>query len=82
VAQTRCQRCVIIRQISTGDNVEVSFPTLTGATVKGVIIEIGALAQRGNAFLVKVMLKNTTRHDIRFGMTAQVFSWWRIQSHR
>jgi membrane fusion protein, multidrug efflux system len=63
----------IIRQIAIGENVEVTFPTLTGATVKGTITEIGALAQQGNAFPVKVLLRKTAQYDIRVGMTAQVF---------
>jgi RND family efflux transporter MFP subunit len=63
----------IIRQIIIGEKVEVTFPTLTGATVEGTITEIGALAQQGNAFPVKVLLKKTGQYDIRVGMTAQVF---------
>ena len=61
----------LIRDISFGDAVNVKFPTLKDIAVNGVVSEIGAKAESGNAFLVKVQLAKTPA-DIRSGMTAQV----------
>jgi multidrug efflux system membrane fusion protein len=61
----------LIRELSYGDVVRVSFPTLKNTNVGGTVIEIGARAESGNAFPVKIKLGKTSA-DIRAGMTAQV----------
>lgn len=61
----------LIGDISLGDAVSVKFPTLKEIAVKGEVAEIGAKAESGNAFPVKVELAQTPA-DIRSGMTAQV----------
>lgn len=61
----------LIRDVSHGDGVNVSFPTLKGTIVKGSVTEIGAKAESGNAFPVKVELAETPP-EIRAGMTAEV----------
>ncbi len=61
----------LIRDVSHGDAVNVSFPTLKNQIIGGIISEIGAKAENGNAFPVKVELAKTIA-DIRSGMTAQV----------
>lgn len=61
----------LIRDINHGDAVRVTFPTLKDANVSGIISEIGANAETGNAFPVKIELAKTPA-DIRSGMTAKV----------
>jgi RND family efflux transporter MFP subunit len=61
----------LIRELNFGDAVRVSFPTLKDIIVGGTIIEIGARAESGNAFPVKIKLEKSSA-DIRAGMTAQV----------
>lgn len=61
----------LIRDVGLGDAVSVKFPTLKDTSVNGVVSEIGAKAESGNAFPVKVELAQTPA-DIRSGMTAQV----------
>lgn len=61
----------LIRDIGLGDAVTVTFPTLAGTVVNGLIAEIGAKAETGNAFSVTVELAESLA-DIRAGMTAQV----------
>ena len=61
----------LIRDVSLGDAVSVKFPALKDTLVNGLISEIGAKAESGNAFPVKVELAQTPA-DIRSGMTAQV----------
>ncbi len=61
----------LIRDTNYGDVVSVNFPTLKDIVIGGTISEIGARAEKGNAFSVKILLSKTTS-DIRAGMTAQV----------
>ncbi|MFO0109201.1 MAG: efflux RND transporter periplasmic adaptor subunit [Alphaproteobacteria bacterium] len=61
----------MVRQIALDDVVEITFPSLPNAVIPGFISQIGALASQGNAFSVKVDLKDNG-YDIRAGMTAQV----------
>jgi RND family efflux transporter MFP subunit len=61
----------LIRDVSYGDAVSVTFPTLKSEKIGGIVSEIGAKAGSGNAFPVKVELAKTPA-DIRSGMTAQV----------
>jgi multidrug efflux system membrane fusion protein len=61
----------MVRQIALDDVVEITFPSLPQAVIPGFISQIGALASQGNAFSVKVDLKDLSQ-DIRSGMTAQV----------
>lgn len=60
-----------IRTLKIGDKISAVFPTLNNSKATGVISEIGAQAETGNAFAVKVILDETPL-DIRSGMTAQV----------
>lgn len=61
----------LIRDVSLGDAVSVKFPIVKDTVVNGLISGIGAKAEDGNAFPVKVELAKTPA-DIRSGMTAQV----------
>lgn len=61
----------LIRDVSHGDTVHISFPTLSKTIVSGRVSEIGAKANKGNAFPVTVALSETPS-EIRVGMTAQV----------
>jgi len=61
----------LIRDTDYGDVVSVSFPTLKDTHIGGTVSEIGARAEAGNAFAVKILLSKTPS-DIRAGMTAQV----------
>ena len=61
----------LISDINQGDVVSVTFSTLSDTTIKGKISEIGAKAETGNAFPVKVELSEDVE-GIRSGMTAQV----------
>lgn len=60
----------LIRDVSFGDAVSVKFPTLKDTAVNGVVSGIGAKAESGNAFPVKIDLAQTPA-GIRSGMTAQ-----------
>ena len=61
----------IIRFVSFGQVVHVSFPTLPGVDASGTLTQIGASAQAGNAFPVTVALEPGSA-DLRPGMTASV----------
>ena len=61
----------LIRDVNYGDVVSVRFPTLKKIIAGGTISEIGAKAESGNAFPVRIQLAKTPA-DIRSGMTAQV----------
>ena len=61
----------LVRDVDYGDVVSVSFPTLKGTIVGGTITEIGARAEAGNAFPLKIDLAKSLP-DIRAGMTALV----------
>jgi membrane fusion protein, multidrug efflux system len=59
----------IIRRISYGQDVEISFPTVQGIVVAGTVSQIGADVEVGNAFEVVVTLEPTD-FDLRIGMSA------------
>jgi len=61
----------LVRDVDYGDVVSVSFPTLKGTIVGGTITEIGARAEAGNAFPLKIDLAKSLP-NIRAGMTALV----------
>ena len=61
----------LIHALQLGQAVAVDFPTLESAQLMGTITEIGAKAERGNAYLVRVKLADH-REDILTGMTAQL----------
>jgi len=61
----------LVRDVDYGDVVSVSFPTLKGTFVGGTITEIGARAEAGNAFPLKIDLAKSLP-NIRAGMTALV----------
>ena len=61
----------LIRDVDYGQTVQVSFPTLKDTQVAGIVTQIGAQVQAGNAFPVKVQL-SASAADLRPGMTAAV----------
>lgn len=61
----------LIHALQLGQAVAVDFPTLESAQLMGTITEIGAKAERGNAYLVRVKLANPSE-DILTGMTAKL----------
>ena len=61
----------LIRELDYGQAVQVTFPTLEGVTVEGVVTLIGAEAGVGNAFPVTIRLA-PSEADLRPGMTASV----------
>jgi len=61
----------LLKDVKKDDAVSVTFPTLSNTTIKGKVSEIGAKAETGNAFPVKVELDENTE-GLRSGMTAQV----------
>jgi RND family efflux transporter MFP subunit len=61
----------LIHALQLGQAVAVDFPTLESAQLMGTITEIGAKAERGNAYVVRVKLADH-REDILTGMTAQL----------
>ena len=67
----------IIRNVDYGQIVEVTFPSMEGVTITGVVNEIGAKVTTGSAFPVKILLTESEL-DFRSGMTASVtFEFWR-----
>lgn len=60
-----------IHALKPGQHVDVDFPTLKSVQLIGTINEIGAKAERGNAYLVRVKLAEHNE-DILTGMTAQL----------
>ena len=61
----------LIHALKLGQHVDVHFPTLNTVKLIGTINEIGAKAERGNAYLVRVKLADHNE-DILTGMTAQL----------
>lgn len=61
----------LIHALKPGQHVDVHFPTLKSVQLIGTINEIGAKAERGNAYLVRVKLAYHNE-DILTGMTAQL----------
>lgn len=61
----------LIRDVDYGQAVQVTFPTLPGVKVPGLVTKIGAEAEAGNAFAVTVILQESDT-DLRSGMTASV----------
>jgi RND family efflux transporter MFP subunit len=61
----------LIRDVDYGQAVQVTFPTLSGVKVPGLVTKIGAEAEAGNAFAVTVILQESDT-DLRSGMTASV----------
>jgi RND family efflux transporter MFP subunit len=61
----------LIHELKLGQHVDVHFPTLKSIQLIGTISEIGAKAERGNAYLVRVKLADLNE-DILTGMTAQL----------
>lgn len=61
----------MIRQISFGQPVKVSLPTLSNQEVGGTVAEISNQAEAGNAFPVSISLAQTNT-DLRPGMTVRV----------
>ena len=61
----------LVRDINLGDPVLTSFPTQPGINVAGVISEIAAKSESGNAYPAVVKLAQT-EVDIRPDMTAEV----------
>lgn len=59
----------LIHEVQLGDELDVSFPTLKNIQLKGKIAQIGTDVQSGNAFLIKVSLKENFE-QLRPGMTA------------
>ena len=68
----------IIRYISYGQTVAVTFPTFADLSLPGEVAKIGSRAESGNAFPVSVRLTNGAV-DLRPGMTASVT--FHIDSH-
>ena len=61
----------MIRYLDYAQVVQVTFPSLPSATIHGVVSEIGASAEDGNAFPVTITLGGSD-DDLRPGMTAAV----------
>lgn len=61
----------LLRQIKTGDQVEVHFPTLNQLSTTGKIEEISSRTRTANAFPVKISLDKQFP-EIRPGITAEV----------
>ncbi len=61
----------LIREIAPKQALTVEFPTLKNLQVPGVVREIGAQSDAGNAFPVTIDLTQTTA-DLRAGMSAQI----------
>ena len=61
----------LIREVTPKQSVKVEFPTLKEAHVMGVVREIGAQSDTGNAFPVTIDLDRSAA-DLRAGMSALV----------
>ncbi len=61
----------LIQQIRYGQIVEVSFPSIEGLQLRGEVSTIGADSETGNAFPVRVLLREQS-DQLRSGMTASV----------
>jgi len=60
----------LIRNVSYGQTVTVSFPTLPDVTINGTVSEIGSRVETGNAFPVKIALLEQHK-DLLNGITAK-----------
>ncbi|MBE7546575.1 MAG: efflux RND transporter periplasmic adaptor subunit [Planctomycetia bacterium] len=61
----------MIRDIDYGQRVQVTFPTIQGTSLTGVVSEIGSRVGAGNAFPVKIQL-SASQTKLLPGMTASV----------
>ena len=61
----------MIRNLSTGDRVGITFPTLESLTTEGTVSDISSRAGTVNAFPVEINLDNQFP-ELRPGMTAEV----------
>ena len=61
----------LIQQIRYGQIVEVAFPSIEGLTMRGEVATIGVESETGNAFPVRVLLREQ-HEQLRPGMTASV----------
>lgn len=61
----------MIRQVSFGQAVKVSLPTINNQEIGGTVDEISNQAEAGNAFPVSISLADT-KTDLRPGMTVRV----------
>ena len=61
----------LIRDVDYGQVVQVTFPTMADAMVRGIVNEIGSRAESGNSFPVSIQLPSSEA-DLRPGMTASV----------
>lgn len=61
----------LIHQVKFGESMHVSIPALDGVEINGVIAEIGAVVEKGNAYSVTLTL-NDTETQLRNGMSATV----------
>ncbi|WP_281559756.1 efflux RND transporter periplasmic adaptor subunit [Thalassomonas sp. RHCl1] len=61
----------LVRDISLGQKLAITYPVLPDVSGSGVISEIGSKAQSANAFPVTVLVKNDLQY-LRAGMTAEV----------
>ena len=61
----------LINTVSLGSTVEVSFPPLGNASVKGVVDEIAPLSGGANAYPIEVKLENAPP-GLRSGMSAEL----------
>jgi multidrug efflux system membrane fusion protein len=68
----------LINTGSLGSAVEVSFPPLGGATVKGVVDEIAPLTGAANAYPIEVRLEQAPP-GLRTGMSAELIFWFETE---
>lgn len=61
----------LIRDVDYGQVVQVTFPTIAGVAVSGIVNQIASRAESGNSFPVRVRLSPSDA-DLRPGMTASV----------
>ncbi|MDR4504481.1 MAG: efflux RND transporter periplasmic adaptor subunit [Candidatus Scalindua sp.] len=61
----------MIRDIDYGQRVQVTFPTIQGKSLTGVVSEIGSRVGAGNAFPVKIQL-SASQTKLLPGMTASI----------
>ncbi|MCZ6642999.1 MAG: efflux RND transporter periplasmic adaptor subunit [Gammaproteobacteria bacterium] len=61
----------LIRDVDYGQVVQVTFPTMAGVAVSGIVNQIASRAESGNSFPVRVRLSPSDA-DLRPGMTASV----------
>jgi len=61
----------LIGEVSFGDELKVTIPALENTQLTGVVSEIGAVVEKGNAYSVTLLL-NEAHKVLRNGMTANV----------